>query len=187
MAKKLYFRKLREADLEMLREWRMNESNTEFLLSDPKITAAQQTEWYKSIKDSDECQYWIINFDGVDIGYAQLEKIDQANKTADPGMAICNPEYKGRGLGKSIMANIQEYVFERMGLNKLYGPVLDGNYAALNSYMQSDWKIEGLQRQHIFKYGRFRDLYMIALLKDDWVKTKDALKNKNFIEAIFED
>lgn len=163
----LEFRELKETDLKKLQQWRVSPEVTKYLLTDPVITVEGQLQWYKGLKDA---LYWIINFEGVDIGYASLVKIDKKNRRGDPGMYIGNTEYRGRGLGKRIMRKIEKHAFETLDLHKLYGPVLSENYSALVSYLKCGWKVEGVLRDHVFKHDKFYDVYMIALLRSDWIK-----------------
>jgi len=149
---------------------------TKYLLNDPIITPEDQQKWYMRIKESTESIYWMASVDGVDIGYASIDRINHVNMSADPGMYIAEQEYRGIGLGRSIILNIQKYAFEQLNLNKLYGPILSPNYPALISYLRSGWKIEGVLREHCLKYDQFHDVIMIAILKRDWLEMKAKME-----------
>ena len=86
-------------------------------------------------------------------------------------MFIAETEYRRKGIAKSALISIQEFAFGPLDLHKLYGPILSENYGALLFYLKNGWKIEGVLRDHIFK-DRFYDVYMVALLKEDWLKFK---------------
>lgn len=180
----LIFRCVQESDLETLREWRMSPEISKFLLTDCDITPEDQINWYNNkVKNSQSLLIWIVQFQGVDIGYVNLSNIDKTNKTADPGTYICNDKFRGIGLGKSILINMEKYAFEVLKFNKLYGPVFAENFPPWISYMKGGWTIEGVLRQHVFKHGEYHDLIMIAMLKETWEKKKDKFK---YIEGIFE-
>ncbi len=165
----LKFRRMSADDLEKLRIWRMSPEMTRFLLTDPIITPEAQKKWYESVKDGKKYKCWIINSDGVDIGYVNLADIDEVNKRTDgPGAFICEEEYRGRGLAKHIIMNLQRHAFEDLGLHKLYGPIISANAAAIAAYLKSGWQIEGYCRDHIYKNGRFWDVVMVGMLEDRW-------------------
>ena len=170
---KIEFIRLKEEHLDRLMNWRMSSRVTEFLLTDPKLTSVKQRQWYEEIRNDVTIEIWIVRVDGQDVGYFDLKDINFANKSADPGMYICEDKYLGKGLGRYIMFNIHDYAFGILKLNKLYGPVMSGNYPALVSYMKCGWKIDGIMRDHVRKHGRYQDLIMISILSRDWYKRRD--------------
>lgn len=162
----IILRDLKESDLEKLRLWRMSPEVTKYLFTDPVITKEAQEQWYKEMKERGEDIYWIINFNGVDIGYASLNKIDTQNLNADPGVYIGESEYRGIGLGGKILKKIEEYAFETLNLHKLYGYVLSENHPALKVYLGCGWETEGFLKDHILKHGKFYGVYILSLLRD---------------------
>jgi UDP-4-amino-4,6-dideoxy-N-acetyl-beta-L-altrosamine N-acetyltransferase len=179
----LKFRRITINDLEKLRMWRMLPEVTKFLLTDPIITKEEQKRWYESIKDGKKYKCWIINYNEVDIGFANLVDIDDVNKRADPGLFICEKRFKGIGLPKHIYMNLMKYAFEDLNLHKLYGPIISENAPTVAVCLQFGFKIEGYFKDHIFKNGRFWDLVMVAIDKEAWFAIK---KRTKYIEGIFE-
>lgn len=165
----LQFRELKKTDLENLRRWRMLPEVTKYLFSDPVLTIESQEQWYEKIKKKGDSLYWIVNFEGVDIGYVVLKDIDERNKRAKPMIYIGVVEYQGKGLGKLMIAFLESYAFERLHLHKLCAYVLSENYPSLISYLKRRWKIEGILKDHIFKC-KFHTIYVLALFKEGWVK-----------------
>lgn len=168
---KIKLRLMKHKDIEQIRRWRMSDVVTKYLLIDPNISADDQEKWFRHIQSTSNTSVWIINYNNIqDIGYVVLNKIDRINKTADPGVFIGEKKYRGRGLGTAIIKKVNEFAFTKLGLNKLYGPVLSKNYAALAMYMKCGWKIEGCQRQQVFKHGIWYDIYWVGILKSEWEK-----------------
>jgi len=161
----ILLRDLKESDLEKLRLWRMSPEVTKYLCVDPVITEEAQEQWYKEMKERGDDIYWIVNYNGVDIGYASLNKIDTQNRNADPGVYIGMAECRGIGLGGKILRKIEEYAFWTLYLHKLYGYVLSENYPALKIYTENDWKLEGFLKDHILKHGEFYSVYIMSLLR----------------------
>ena len=155
-------RNIKESDLENLRRWRTSPEVTKHLFTDLTITKEEQQRWYRKIKDS---IYWIINFKNVEIGYASLNKIDTQNRTADPGVYIGELEYRGIGLGSSILRNIENYAFGILGMRKLYGYVLSENHPALKIYSKNGWQYEGFLENHILKHGELFNVYIMSLFR----------------------
>jgi len=164
----LKFRKLSAHDLELLRRWRMSPSVTKYLLTDPTITEEEQKTWFKNVKDGNRYRCWIANYDGADIGFVTLSKIDWDNYNADPGMYICEEKYIGVGLAKPMMHSLLRYAFEIMDMRKVFGPILVSNASAVAAYIKAGFKIEGYFRDHVYKNDIFHDVVMVAITSYDW-------------------
>ena len=162
--KNFIFRKIGLSDIETIRQWRMSPDVNKYLLSDVNITVDDQIAWYNRIRNDNRYMYWIIQYDGIDIGFMNLSDIDFTHQRADPGIYICNSKFRGLGLFKHIMYSLQWYCFRHLNLNKLYGPVIAENYAALVAYMKSGFTVEGYQKNHIYKHGKYMDIVMIGML-----------------------
>lgn len=166
----LEFRELEKTDLELLRRWRMLPKITKYLFSDPVITAEGQRQWYKEMKERGSSLFWIFNFEDVDIGYAALSNIDEETRRGDLNIYIGEADYRGRGLSKKMLQKLEEHAFEILHFHKLCARVFSENYPALMAYLKNGWKIEGVLRDHVFKHDRFYDVYMVALLKEEWIE-----------------
>lgn len=169
LGRKLEFKLITKSDLELVREWRMKPEVTKYLYTDPIITSEDQEKWFANLQKTND-EYWILSHKGNAIGYAALRNV--SNISADPGVFIGETKYRGKGLGKLAIEKIQDYAFSVVGLEKLYGPVLSGNYSALMAYLRNGWRIEGVLRKHIHKNGKYYDVYMIALFVEDWENWK---------------
>ena len=164
----LRFRKISETDLEQLRVWRMDPAVTRFLFTDPVITSEAQKQWFETVKDGENYRSWIVEYEGADVGFVTLSSIDWTNRRADPGVFICNPAARGKGLARHIMLNVQRHAFEEMGLHKLYGPIMAANSSAVAAYMKAGYALEGYFHDHVFKDGKFWDVVMIGMVEERW-------------------
>jgi len=142
----------------------MSPEVTKYLFTDPVITEEDQKRWYEEMKKGGDI-YWVVNFKGVDIGYASLNRIDTQSKSADPGVYIGEAEYRGVGLGGGILKMVEEYAFEVQNLRKLYGYILSGNRPAIKIYIKNGWVREGVLESHIVKHGKLHDVEIMSLLR----------------------
>jgi len=144
----LILRDIKESDLEKIRKWRLSPEVARYLLTDPVITEESQKQWYEGMKERGDI-YWVINFKGVDIGYASLNKIDTQKLSADPGVYIGEVEYRAIGLGGQILKKIEDYAFEVLGLHKLYGYIISENRKAIRMYKKNGWECEAVLPGHV--------------------------------------
>ena len=156
--------KLEERHLEKLRWWRMQPNVTEYLFTDPIISAEEQREWYRDIVARGDSFHWVLSFASKDIGYATLCDVDHINQRGVLNMFIGEIEYRGIGLGNEIVKLVTKYAFRKLHLHKLCAFVFAENYPAVASYVKNDWKIEGLLTDYIFKGTRFYDVYALSTI-----------------------
>jgi ribosomal-protein-alanine N-acetyltransferase len=105
---------------------------------------------------------------GVHVGNVKLAGIHTLHRRADMGIMLGDKQRWGRGYGREAVALILEYGFDRLNLNKIYLGVDVDNAAAVKVYEQLGFKIEGTQRQHLFRDGAYRDRHLMGILREEY-------------------
>ena len=67
-----------------------------------------------------------------------------------------------------------DHVFGPMGLNKLWCEVLVANTSVRRLHQSFGFELEATYRDHVFKGGQFHDVHGLAILADDWKRTREA-------------
>jgi RimJ/RimL family protein N-acetyltransferase len=60
------------------------------------------------------------------------------------------------------------FAFEQLNLNKVRLRVYDFNLRGIKSYLKLGFKQEGVLRQELFKDGKYHDIVMMGLLREEW-------------------
>lgn len=167
-AMNLRFRKINEDDQEMIRTWRMLPDVTKYMYTDPEITLENQLAWHNKTKIDPSKKYWIINADNEDVGLVGIYDIDRHNRKCEWAYYLASPSVRGKGIGRSVEFNIQDYVFNVLDLNKLCCEVFTWNEAVIGMHEKYGSSIEGTRRDHIFKNGEFFDIVEMGLLRRHW-------------------
>lgn len=176
--KKVVLRALEPEDMEILRTI-INEPEIEKLVggwSFP-VSKIQQQNWYSNIVDDRRNLRFAIETkeDGI-IGMADLRDIDWKNRIAFHGIKIGNKNFRGKGYGKDVVFTIMRYAFEELNLNRLDGTIIEYNEGSKKLYLQKcGWKIEGIQRQYIFKGNNYYDQLIVGILKDEYLEIVDEI------------
>ncbi|NRF70258.1 UDP-4-amino-4,6-dideoxy-N-acetyl-beta-L-altrosamine N-acetyltransferase [Aquincola sp. S2] len=172
-------RLVREADLEMVMRWRMLPEVTKYMYTDPQLTIEQQRAWYERMATSERDRVWII--ESIDeagaaqsIGLLSLSEIDWTNRRCAWAYYLGETSARGIGLAKSLELTIYAYVFDTLGLNKLWCEVFSFNDRVVALHEKFGSKVEGVARQHIFKNGEWFDVVRMGILKSEW----DSLRDK---------
>jgi UDP-4-amino-4,6-dideoxy-N-acetyl-beta-L-altrosamine N-acetyltransferase len=166
-----------ESDLENIRRWRMLPSITAYMYSDPIISVQDQQQWFDRLESSRNDLAWVIMLDGnLPVGLLSLGEIDRKNQRCCWAYYIAEDAARGRGLAKTLECNIADFVFDRIGLAKLWCEVLSFNDRVVTLHEKFGSKVEGTFRNHIFKNGEWHDVVRMGLLKSDWVALKPKLR-----------
>jgi len=87
---------------------------------------------------------------------------------------IGDPEYHDGITWIEVNKFVLEYVFERLGLNRMYGSAMieqeQSNTMGRALFLQT----EGVERQAVYKNGRFYDVELHSILKDEYFAHKAA-------------
>jgi UDP-4-amino-4,6-dideoxy-N-acetyl-beta-L-altrosamine N-acetyltransferase len=165
----LSFRRMHEKDQSMVLRWRQLPNIARHMLTTVTHDLDTQLDWFKRISRSERAEYWIIEFNGKPVGVINLSEIDRVNHHATWGL------YLGERLssieGGLIPIYFYNYVFSRtdLNLNKLHGLVLANNTSMLNMHKMCGYKNIGYYKDHIFREGKFMDVYIVELLREDWL------------------
>lgn len=169
--KKVVLAALEEEHLEMLRELTNSPDYEKMIVgwSFP-ISKRDQQEWFANCKNSLAKICYVIKTeeDGA-VGMIGLRDIDWKNGTATGlGMRIAKKDIRTKGLATDAWMTLMRYAFDELRLNRVNGSALAYNKASLRVCEKVGFKIEGTQRQAVYKDGKFIDLILMGCLKSDY-------------------
>jgi RimJ/RimL family protein N-acetyltransferase len=102
---------------------------------------------------------------GLLIGAIGLE-INQEHHRAELGYWIGKP-YWGQGYCTDAARAVVRFAFEDLKLNRVHASHFSNNPASGRVMQKVGMRHEASLRQHIHKWGKYEDLEIYALLKDD--------------------
>ena len=176
--KKVRLRAIEETDLDLMVQWFNDPDIANMVVGwDFPISLSQQREWYRQSLPDRRNQRWIVEDlkDGKVLGLTGLWDIDWHNRQALNAVKLGNVETQGKGYGTDIIMTVMTYAFFQVGLNRLWGEIIDYNVPSYKAYVEKcGWKFEGRLRQAVFRNGTFHDLYRVAILKDDFILSSGA-------------
>jgi len=129
----------------------------------------EQERWFVSYVPQNEVRLMIDTPEDGTVGMTGLVRIDWKNATADAGgMRIFKKEMRSRGVATDAYMALFRYAFEELRLNRINGAVLRHNEASIRATEKAGFVQEGVQRQAVFKNGKFHDLIMLGITRDDY-------------------
>ncbi len=118
--------------------------------------------------------------EGKGVDYAVIQQEDQklvgaiglnindTHKHAELGYWVGMP-YWGKGYATEASAGLLRYGFEERHLNRIYAYYFVSNPASGRVMQNIGLQLEGRLREHIYKDGKFVDLYLYSILRADFI------------------
>ena len=175
MGNRVLLRELRETDMALLNKL-INDSNIEKYVvgwSKP-VTMYEQIEWYKNLKNDSNIRYIISDNNNPDKAYgtAIICNIDNKNRLCSLDIKI-DENYQKKGFGKETIKILVDYIFNELNLNRIYSHVLDYNAGSQKIFESNGFIKEGEQRQAVYKNGKYNNLYIYGLIKEDYLSERN--------------
>jgi [ribosomal protein S5]-alanine N-acetyltransferase len=103
------------------------------------------------------------------IGRAGFHNWYHDHRKAEIGYLIYNEENRRRGYMKEAIAEILDYGFLKMNLNRVEACTSPDNSASINVLRHFGFEKEGHLRQHYIRDEEIQDSFIFSLLKNDYL------------------
>ena len=168
----LVLKRMTREDIFKVMEWRTLPEVSNYMYTDPKLTKEDQIKWFERVSASDKYIYWMIEFDGNQIGVINLYDIDKDNQRCFWAYYIADTSFRGKGIGRNLECNMYDYVFDHLNFNKLCCEVFVDNEKVIQIHQKFGSKVEGTFKEHILKAGKFKDIVRMGILRSEWQAIK---------------
>ena len=159
------------SDAELVLSWRNQDSVRINMYNNEIIELETHLNWFESILNSDKVKYFIYEQDQKPLGVLSFVDIDFKNKKAS--WAFYSGDTSVRGIGSEMEQLALNYAFTKLNLNKLCCEVLEFNTTVISFHQKFGFKLEGIKKQEYFRDGKYFDVYQLAILKKDYLKTQE--------------
>ncbi len=105
--------------------------------------------------------------DGVVMGALGLNRYSEEHRRAELGYWL-GKRYQGKGYMKEAGSALLDQAFGRAGLQRVFAMTIVGNAVSERVLQRLKFTKEGEFRRHVKHAGRYRDLVIWGLLKEDW-------------------
>lgn len=165
-------RKINLEDLELIRNWRNSDKIRKCFFHQELITEEQQLNWFNEyLKNETDLMFMIETNEGVPIGTLAIYHIDAVNRQAEVGrIMLGNEKYLGKGYAIKALELLLANSFREMDLERIYLEVLDDNERAVGMYDKIGFKTEGIKRKSIMIGKERKDIRIMSILRDEFIK-----------------
>ncbi len=164
-------RALELGDLERDFTWINDPDVTRYLEARYPISRAEEERWLRDHPPNDFANgvfFAIETKDGVHIGNIDLMRVNPEDRKAGLGIMIGDKEYWSNGYGTDAIVTLLRFGFDEMNLNRVWLHVFDFNQRAQACYKKCGFTEEGRLRQHYFSMGRYWDVLVMGVLRQEF-------------------
>ncbi len=123
-------RRLTHDKIEMLRQWRNDPKIQKYMIYREYITPEMQEHWFQKI-NNDNNLYFIIEYEGNEVGMINIKDIDYNEKTGEPGMFIYDDKLLNSDIAMRASLCFGDIIWNILKLDYLYIHVVASNKRAL--------------------------------------------------------
>lgn len=124
----LILRRVRHADIEMLRQWRNSEAVNQWLVFRGHITQEMQETWFSKLKP-DQQYYYVVESNGRKLGLVNIKNVE--NGSGEGGIFIADESDQDHGVGLRAMLAMYDFGFLTLGLKEITAHILSTNKRAV--------------------------------------------------------
>lgn len=107
--------------------------------------------------------------EGKYIGECGVKSVDWKNSKTEIYIFLGN-DYVGKGYGTDSMKVFLNFIFNEMNLHKVKLTVFSFNTRAIKCYENVGFKVEGILRSELYKDGKYHDLVVMGILKEEYIE-----------------
>jgi UDP-4-amino-4,6-dideoxy-N-acetyl-beta-L-altrosamine N-acetyltransferase len=168
-------RELRKEDILKINKWRNDSKLINYLVAPFRyINLDVDYRWYDNYMQNQNTTIRCAIVEATDedniLGLVSLTNINFINRSAEVHIMIGDTKNRGKGIGYFAVIEILNHAFNNMNLNRIELGVLESNTRALKLYEKVGFNHEGVKVQSIYKNGKFVDMIMMAILKEEFCK-----------------
>jgi len=169
VGEKTYLRPLEQSDVPLLVRWINDPEVTRTMSMFRPMTSGAESAFLDQVAKSEhDVVLGLSTRDDRLIGVAGLHGVDYQARRAEFGIFIGEKGEWGKGYGREATRLIVSYAFETLNLNKVALRVVETNERGIRAYEKVGFKKEGVLRQDFFREGRYLDVFMMAVLREEW-------------------
>lgn len=161
--------------IELVRNWRNDPKIQQYMVYREHITQEMQKAWFNRINNENNF-YFIIEYQGKEIGLIDIKDVDYEKKTGEPGIFIYEDEYLDLDVGMRASLCLGDFVWNVLNLESQHIHVLKVNKRAVQMNLFYGYKLlPGQENMAVQKY---------TLTRDDALNNKRVSKIANLLKKM---
>jgi [ribosomal protein S5]-alanine N-acetyltransferase len=167
----IFLRALEVDDYKTTIRWRADEEIWDSVLGERYFVSSEyERKWIQdAIANRNEVRLGVCLRDNSElIGLTSIVAIDWLHRSARSQIMIGEKSYWGKGYGTQAVLETVRFGFLSRGFERMWVRVISSNEASIALHEKIGYKREGVMRHAVFKNGRFHDVVLLSLLRDEF-------------------
>ena len=169
---RLLLRRLNVTDIEDVFKYTSDENVSKYLLWYPHPSMDFTRRYLKYVDKKykkNEFYDWAVTVDGHVVGTCGFTSFDIENNAAEIGYVLRSDMW-GRGLAAEAARAVITFGFELLELNRIEARLMVENAGSARVLEKCGMTFEGVHRGAILSKGKYRDIAVYSITKDDYVR-----------------
>ena len=174
-SERLRLRAPEREDIPIFLKWVNDPDVGEHMQHYTAMNLEQEEAWYEAMIKGPRTEMPLVievreGEEWVAIGNIAFLGIHLVNRDSEIGIMIGEKAYWDKGFGTEAMQRMLQYGFEELNLHRIYLQVYEGNDRGKHAYKKVGFTHEGTMRQARYHRGRYWDVDIMSILKNEWNK-----------------
>jgi len=153
-------------DINLLLKWREDPEISFLLGREFPLSTEMQKKWYeRTLNNSSKRKFIVETKDKISIGMLGIMDIDLKNRHCECGITIGEKNYWGQGFASDALSVIIKYLFEELGMNRIYAKIYEYNQKSLKLFNSLGFQIDGEIKDFIYTDGKYYNMFILSLKK----------------------
>lgn len=171
----VYLRLLEPEDFELTYKWRMDDSFQKMICAPFRFNSKElERNWTKHYSTNDSRDMYLaiclVENDQM-IGWYSINYIDHRNRKCHcGGIVIGDKDYRD-GIAYQEAGKLAfDFMINELNMNRVTGSCFSEHIMSRAQMEAKFWKLEGIERQAIYKNGAYHDICHYAILRDEYLQ-----------------
>jgi RimJ/RimL family protein N-acetyltransferase len=169
--KRVYLRALEPEDYLVSHKWRNDEEIWNLLTGRRYFVSAEiERTWVQDAIASTTAVILAVCLKSTNeyIGNVYLKEIDWFNRHAMFALLLGEKRCWGQGYAQELTMLMLKHAFYDLGLHRISSYILATNTASTRVHEKCGFSHEGVLRQAVYKNGRYVDLILMSILREEY-------------------
>ena len=173
---KVFFRKIRQEDLEVIKNWRNQERILKNSRDQRILTMDDQLKWFQKISHSESDDMYMMLEDETPVGLCGFGKINWQDRSAEITYYLGRQKNAAVDvtLGIEAYSFLKKKGFEEHQLNRLYGEAFAFNEGGIKLAYHCGFKHDRVKHRSIFWNGKYWDGIIVGMTAQEYRASRPA-------------
>ena len=168
--------KCTEEQKKAVREVRNQHSVRKSMYTEHEIPLNEHLAWIERLQTDKRQIIFVVLIDETVGGVVSVNAIDRLHLKSDWAFYL-DANLRG-GLGAALEFSLINFVFNKLGLEKLNCEVIETNKTVVQMHKKFGFIEEGFRRENIIKNDERIGVFFLGLTKNDWLRCRESVSSK---------